>query len=129
MRKLPVNPAEEMLYEAGIIDKRSAQRQEVIGCIGCRWLKLEHAGKDPRFYGWQIVNCTDLSGSTVYSHLQQLEDGGVIEREPAGSVDYESRGAARTYYRPVDAEVGDAFLLRLRIPDQCMLEVLELDQD
>jgi hypothetical protein len=67
------SPAEEFLFEEGAIDCRSIQRQAIVGCIGCRLLKAEQEGEDIRFYGLEILKCTQLKSGTLYPLLRSLE--------------------------------------------------------
>jgi hypothetical protein len=119
--------AEEFLLEEGIVEHPSSLRQEVIGCIGCLWIKDEEKGNNlPRFHELQIVRCTGLSSDTVHSLLSQLEQGRVIVAEQPGTSTAETQDPPRQYYRPdQSSEVGQEFLARLRIPEECPLDVFE----
>ncbi|HVA11342.1 MAG TPA: PadR family transcriptional regulator [Candidatus Dormibacteraeota bacterium] len=116
------HPAEEVLKEQGAISKRSVQRQAVIGCIGCRWLKAEAAGSEQQFYGYELMKCTGLPSGSLYPILNQLVEAGVMtaEREQADAV--QAGRPLRTYYAPGATEIGEAFRQNLEVPEVCPLE-------
>ncbi len=85
--------SEDILLERGAIPQRSLTNQEVIGCIGCRWLKAEQAGQEPKVHGFEIMKCIEAkSAGIVYRCLRVLEEAGALETEYEDPDQKNSRG-------------------------------------
>lgn len=116
------NPAEEFLYEQGLIGRRSVQRRALLGCVGCRWLKAAEQGEDAKFYGLEVIRCTRVKPGVAYPILNKLADSGVMVREREDINPSLEGRPSRIFYYPADSELGDAFWSKLEIPEECSLE-------
>ena len=117
------NPAEEFLYEQGLIDRRSMQRRALLGCVGCRWLKATEQGQDAKFYGFEVIRCTRVKSGIIYPILSRLTEIGVIVREREDVNPSAEGRPPRIFYYPADSELGEAFLHKLELPQECSLEL------
>jgi hypothetical protein len=116
------NPAEEFLYRNNLISKRSAAQRLVLGCIGCRWVNSIDQGKEPEFYGLEVVRCSGMGSGTVYTILGRLAEAGVILKEREDIDPPAPARPARQLYYPVASDDGVEFAEKLIIPNECYLE-------
>ena len=117
------HPAEEFLYGEGLIKRRSVQHRELLGCIGCRWLKAAEQGEDAKFYGLEVITCTRIKSGVAYPLLNRLAETGVMVREQE-DIDPSTEGRPpRVFYYPADSELGEAFWGKLEEPQECPLEL------
>lgn len=117
------HPAEEFLYEKGLIERRSVQRRALLGCIGCRWIKSAEQGEDAKFYGYEVVRCTRIKPGVAYVILNNLAESGVMVRERENISSSAAGRPPRIYYYPADSELGEAFWDKLEKPEVCSLEL------
>lgn len=117
------NPAEEFLYEQGLIERRSVQRRALLGCIGCRWLKSAEIGEDAKFYGYEIIGCTLVKPGVAYPILNKLAEIGVLVREREDINASAGGRPPRIFYYPAASELGEAFRNALEQPQECSLEL------
>ena len=116
------NAAEELLVREHLIVKRSPQRQQVLGCIACRWKTAAERGDEPVTYGREIVECTSIASGTVHPLLSRLERAGaLVSRREEGDPTTLGRPLRREYV-PSDSALGTAFHEALVAPDICSLE-------
>lgn len=120
--------AEDVLFEAGMVSIRSRFRREVLGCVGCQFLRNQSAGNEPSVHGYRINDCMGRGEKTwpVYALLQNLENKGALTSEP---VHEGSAGPTRRVYQPADSALGRKLLGSFELPDNCLQETQELFRD
>lgn len=107
------HPAEELLYESGVIWRRSMQRRMLLGCLGC------HLSRGADFYGTGASICTGIASGTTHPILQNLATLGVLTRVPE-AIDPVAEGRpARVFYRPAATEIGRLVAANLEAPESC----------
>ena len=110
------------MIERGLVQRSSEQRQQLLGCLSCRWNKAKQEGSDPVAYGFQAIRCANIQSGVIYPLLQKLEDAGVVtssweDLEPG----IEGR-PPRRYFQPAATPLGEAFAATLQPPLDCPLE-------
>ncbi|HEX8762217.1 MAG TPA: hypothetical protein VF733_00470 [Candidatus Saccharimonadales bacterium] len=114
--------AEEYLYFNRLVGRRTAARREVLGCLGCQWLRPLAEGEElPVLYLYQLNDCTNLTRGAVYSIMRQLTDAGAVTCE-LEDIDVEVEGhLPRNLYSPSDTVHGKALMDKLQMPPACDL--------
>lgn len=118
------HPAEEVLLEAGFIERSTKKRRILLGCIGCRWLKAAEQGRDATFYGYELMKCTKLPSGSVYQSLNALADMGAMVAKRGEVNPDDEKKPPRQQYVPADTPLGEAFRNALQVPAECPLEKL-----
>ena len=120
------HPAEQFLYEKGLIQRHSGPQRELLGCIGCKLAGPEAGSRDNFVYGRQLARCTGLLPGTVQPVLIRFENAEVIVREDEDETAAFNEGRPpRVLYRLSENELGAEFKRSLRIPDECGLETYD----
>lgn len=120
---------EDFLKEHGLVQRSSKQRQQLLGCLGCRWNKEPTDNVTPRAYGYQIIKCTGIKSGVVFPLLQSLENAGVVESSWE-DIDPGTEGRPpRRLFKPSESQLGQKFAATLTPPSECQLKNLISAQD
>jgi len=121
-REITPNPAENLLIEKGVFRYRSAVRQQIIGCIGCRFLKTEESDQGPNLHGFEISRCLQIQSPTVYPILKKLVEAKVVRVKREEPDDTNFGRPLKNFYTPADTVIGRSFHELIEVPQICGLD-------
>lgn len=116
--------AEEYLYFNRLAKIRSANTREVLGCLGCWWLRPSPESPEsqeeevrPRPNLAELAKCTGLKPGSVEHIMKRLTVAEVTERHAEDFSSSDKR--QKVFYSPALTEVGKVFLGMLSVPETC----------
>jgi DNA-binding transcriptional regulator YiaG len=98
-----VSGGEEFLIKEGIVSKRSEQRRQALGCLGCIWTRRESEEQPAFATVAEIEACTGVANASVSSIFKQLREIGILSAHRKQST---VKGKAHLQYMPGETDQG-----------------------